>query len=226
MAFCGNREDNQAVENMARSKQKLRVTTESSDCLFMSCSTFGDIGVEDSEEGCEVNGRVYRDGEVFQPSCKLQCRCLDGGFTCVPLCQEDVRLPTPDCPYPRRVEVPGKCCPEWICEARDPHLRWDAGAAPRAVSPPLPYACQEWGTEWSACSASCGVGFSTRVSNQNRYWLLGSIPKFLKLNETARTASKIAGALHFPDAQLKISQVGWRQTLREWQKLPDTKSLL
>ncbi|KFZ47949.1 WNT1-inducible-signaling pathway protein 2, partial [Antrostomus carolinensis] len=46
---------------------------------------------EDDEEGCEVNGRVYRDGEVFQPSCKLQCRCLDGGFTCVPLCQEDVR---------------------------------------------------------------------------------------------------------------------------------------
>ncbi|XP_074874530.1 CCN family member 5 isoform X2 [Buteo buteo] len=83
---------------------------------------------EESEEGCEVNGRVYRDGEVFQPSCKLQCRCLDGGFTCVPLCQEDVRLPTPDCPYPRRVEVPGKCCPEWICEARDQHLLRDAGA--------------------------------------------------------------------------------------------------
>jgi len=75
-----------------------------------------------------LNGRVYRDGEVFQPSCKLQCRCLDGGFTCVPLCQEDVRLPTPDCPYPRRVEVPGKCCPEWICEARDRHLLRDAGA--------------------------------------------------------------------------------------------------
>lgn len=75
-----------------------------------------------------MNGRVYRDGEVFQPSCKLQCRCLDGGFTCVPLCQEDVRLPTPDCPYPRRVEVPGKCCPEWICEARDQHLLRDAGA--------------------------------------------------------------------------------------------------
>lgn len=85
------------------------------------------LAVEDSEEGCEVNGRLYRDGEVFQPSCKLQCRCLDGGFTCVPLCQEDVRLPTLDCPFPRRVEIPGKCCPEWICEVRDQHLLRDAG---------------------------------------------------------------------------------------------------
>uniref|UniRef100_A0A672TVW8 CCN family member 5 n=1 Tax=Strigops habroptila TaxID=2489341 RepID=A0A672TVW8_STRHB len=122
---------------------------------------------EDTEEGCEVNGRVYRDGEVFQPSCKLQCRCLDGGFTCIPLCQEDIRLPTPDCPYPRRVEVPGKCCPEWICETRDQHhLLQDLSGD---VSPLLPYPCQEWSTEWSACSATCGMGFSTRVSNQNRY---------------------------------------------------------
>ncbi|XP_035199805.1 CCN family member 5 isoform X2 [Oxyura jamaicensis] len=84
-----------------------------------STGTRATCNFEDVEEGCEVNGRVYRDGEVFQPSCKLQCRCLDGGFTCVPLCQEDVRLPTPDCPHPRRVDVPGKCCPEWICEAGD-----------------------------------------------------------------------------------------------------------
>uniref|UniRef100_A0A8C3CZF7 Cellular communication network factor 5 n=1 Tax=Cairina moschata TaxID=8855 RepID=A0A8C3CZF7_CAIMO len=114
------------------------------------------------EEGCEVNGRVYRDGEVFQPSCKLQCRCLDGGFTCIPLCQEDVRLPTPDCPHPRRVDIPGKCCPEWVCEAGE-RLQ----DAPRS-SPAVPYPCRPWGTEWSACSATCGVGISTRVSNQNR----------------------------------------------------------
>ncbi|XP_040544527.2 CCN family member 5 isoform X4 [Gallus gallus] len=129
-----------------------------------SSGTGGTCNFEDNEEGCEVNGRLYRDGEVFQPSCKLQCRCLDGGFTCVPLCQEDVRLPTPDCPHPRRVDIPGKCCPEWVCEAGEWHLLQSTGAA-RAV----PYPCQPWGTEWSACSATCGVGFSTRVSNQNPY---------------------------------------------------------
>ncbi|XP_015503358.1 WNT1-inducible-signaling pathway protein 2 isoform X2 [Parus major] len=183
--------------------------------------TGGTCNFEDDEEGCEVNGRLYRDGEVFQPSCKIQCHCLDGGFNCIPLCQEDVRLPTPDCPYPRRVEIPGKCCPEWICEAQDQHLLRDARAGkmqgssreamPTQVSgdgpfrpgcetsagdtshvsvaqhlppntlsplisflaaagaPLLRYPCQEWGTEWSPCSATCGLGFATRVSNQNRH---------------------------------------------------------
>uniref|UniRef100_A0A8B9P9R5 CCN family member 5 n=1 Tax=Apteryx owenii TaxID=8824 RepID=A0A8B9P9R5_APTOW len=123
--------------------------------------------VEDDEESCEVNGRVYRDGEVFQPSCKLQCRCLDGGVTCVPLCQEDVRLPTPDCPHPRRVDVPGKCCQEWISSAG----LWVRPLPPAPWLAPLalPYPCKEWSTEWSACSATCGMGFSTRVSNQNHY---------------------------------------------------------
>ncbi|NWX95197.1 WISP2 protein, partial [Nothoprocta ornata] len=123
----------------------------------------GTCNFEDNEEGCEVNGHVYRDGEVFQPSCKLQCRCWDGGVTCVPLCQEDVRLPTPDCPFPRRVAIPGKCCQEWVCETRE----LPQAAAPRI--PGLPYPCEEWSTEWSACSATCGMGFSSRVSNQNRH---------------------------------------------------------
>ncbi|XP_064132183.1 CCN family member 5 isoform X2 [Loxodonta africana] len=64
---------------------------------------------------CEVNGRLYQDGETFQPHCRIRCRCEDGGFTCVSLCSEDVLLPSRDCPQPRRVEVPGKCCPEWVC---------------------------------------------------------------------------------------------------------------
>ncbi|KAJ8778172.1 hypothetical protein J1605_013888 [Eschrichtius robustus] len=66
----------------------------------------------EDEGSCEVNGRLYRDGEIFQPHCRIRCRCEDGGFTCVPLCSEDVRLPSWDCPYPKKVEVPGKCCPE------------------------------------------------------------------------------------------------------------------
>lgn len=78
-------------------------------------SCFSSTG--DGDDGsCEVNGHRYRDGEIFQPHCRVRCRCEDGGFTCVPLCSEDVRLPSWDCPHPRRVEVPGKCCPEWVCD--------------------------------------------------------------------------------------------------------------
>ncbi|XP_078248707.1 CCN family member 5 isoform X1 [Pogona vitticeps] len=127
---------------------------------------------EGDDDSCEVNGKIYQDGEVFQPSCKIQCRCSGGGFTCVPLCNEDVRLPTPDCPYPRRVEIPGKCCQEWICERQDRQILQDNVAAqrlPGMASITLPSRCEEWSTEWSACSTSCGIGISTRVSNVNPY---------------------------------------------------------
>lgn len=76
-------------------------------------------GGED-DGSCEVNGRRFRDGETFQPHCRVHCRCEDGGFTCVPLCSEDIRLPSWDCPHPRRVEVPGQCCPEWVCDQAGP----------------------------------------------------------------------------------------------------------
>lgn len=62
-------------------------------------------------------GTVYKSGETFQSSCKYQCTCLDGAVGCVPLCSVDVRLPSPDCPMPRRVKVPGKCCEEWECDS-------------------------------------------------------------------------------------------------------------
>lgn len=81
--------------------------------------------VKDDDGGCEVNGRKYLEGETFQPNCRVLCRCGDGGFTCLPLCSEDVRLPSRDCPHPRRVEVPGRCCPEWVC---------DQGTRPRIQS--------------------------------------------------------------------------------------------
>uniref|UniRef100_A0A8B9T1U6 Cellular communication network factor 5 n=1 Tax=Anas platyrhynchos TaxID=8839 RepID=A0A8B9T1U6_ANAPL len=123
-----------------------------------STGTGATFAVEDVEEGCEVNGRVYRDGEVFQPSCKLQCRCLDGGFTCVPLCQEDVRLPTPDCPHPAARGHSGSLSPSSVSiQPPRQHPRRCRTCASRGAQ------------EWSACSATCGVGISTRVSNQNRF---------------------------------------------------------
>ncbi|XP_029467392.1 WNT1-inducible-signaling pathway protein 2 [Rhinatrema bivittatum] len=122
--------------------------------------------------GCELNGKIYKEGEVFQPSCKFQCQCSDGGLTCVPLCSEDVRLPTVDCPHPKRVQIPGRCCQEWICEGQEDRISNEPVMASRlheAASHGSAGMCEERGTEWSACSTSCGMGISVRVSNQNQH---------------------------------------------------------
>ncbi|XP_010382571.1 WNT1-inducible-signaling pathway protein 2 [Rhinopithecus roxellana] len=128
----------------------------------------------EDDGSCEVNGRLYREGETFQPHCSIRCRCEDGGFTCVPLCSEDVRLPSWDCPHPRRVEVLGKCCPEWVCgqggglgaqplPAQGPQFSGLVSSLPPGVP------CPEWSTAWGPCSTTCGLGMATRVTNQNRF---------------------------------------------------------
>ncbi|XP_036389824.1 WNT1-inducible-signaling pathway protein 2 [Megalops cyprinoides] len=132
--------------------------------------------ISQEELGCELNGVTYQEGQVFQPSCATQCRCSGGGVTCVPLCRMDVRLPSPDCPNPQHVQLPGKCCKEWVCENMDNTVLQDAlaasrpdGTRPRLLGPNQNAAsnCIEQSTEWSACSRSCGPGVSYRVSNRN-----------------------------------------------------------
>lgn len=65
---------------------------------------------------CVLDGSVYQSGQTFFPSCKYQCMCRDGQIACVPRCNVDVMLPGPDCPMPRRVQVPGECCEKWVCD--------------------------------------------------------------------------------------------------------------
>uniref|UniRef100_A0A4W5QVZ1 Cellular communication network factor 5 n=1 Tax=Hucho hucho TaxID=62062 RepID=A0A4W5QVZ1_9TELE len=143
-----------------------------------STSFPGDPGECSNQEelGCEMNGVSYLDGQVFHPSCATQCSCLGGGVTCVPLCPEDIRLPSPDCPHPQRVQLPGKCCKEWVCENMDNTILQDAITASRSdrlwpgMSGPQQnpaFNCIDQSTEWSVCSQTCDAGVSTRVSNKN-----------------------------------------------------------
>ncbi|KAK9394678.1 hypothetical protein NXF25_015206, partial [Crotalus adamanteus] len=48
---------------------------------------------------CVLMGKTYLNGESFQPSCQLQCICMDGSIGCIPLCTDGARLPPFDCPF-------------------------------------------------------------------------------------------------------------------------------
>ncbi|XP_051826980.1 CCN family member 3 [Antechinus flavipes] len=128
------------------------------------------------EDNCVFDGIIYRSGETFQPSCKYQCTCRDGQIGCIPRCNHDLLLPRPDCPFPRKVEVPGECCEQWVCDPKEEVTLGGLALAAYRQEATLGIGmsesslnCIEQTTEWSACSKSCGMGFSTRVTNRNRH---------------------------------------------------------
>ncbi|XP_069778329.1 CCN family member 4-like isoform X1 [Narcine bancroftii] len=127
------------------------------------CANMGGIG-------CELNGANYANGQSFQPNCKYKCTCVNGAIGCIPVCRQS-RPPLVWCQNPKRIKMPGKCCEQWICD-ESKKLR---KTAPRHVSMSA-YAgesevwhqnCLVQITPWSTCSKSCGMGISTRISNEN-----------------------------------------------------------
>uniref|UniRef100_A0A8C9V8F8 WNT1-inducible-signaling pathway protein 2-like n=1 Tax=Scleropages formosus TaxID=113540 RepID=A0A8C9V8F8_SCLFO len=126
--------------------------------------------VNQEELGCEINGVAYQEGQVFQPSCDLRCRCEGGGVTCLRLCNEELRLPGPDCLHPQLVQLPGRCCREWLCETLENTVFLDALTVRLdllALKQSPSSNCVEQSTEWSSCSRTCGPGVSARMSNTN-----------------------------------------------------------
>ncbi|EHB18277.1 NOV-like protein [Heterocephalus glaber] len=125
-------------------------------------------------DNCVFDGVIYRSGEKFEPNCQYHCTCRDGQIGCVPRCQLDVLLPGPDCPAPRKVAVPGECCEKWTCGPNEegtlgslalPAYRPEATVGVEVSDSSIN--CIEQTTEWSACSRSCGMGLSSRVTNRN-----------------------------------------------------------
>lgn len=96
---------------------------------FPLCTRFPNILAIEGDN-CVFDGVIYQSGETFQPSCKYQCTCQDGQIGCVPRCDEDLLLPQPDCPAPRKVEVPGECCEKWICDSNETEALGDLHALP------------------------------------------------------------------------------------------------
>ncbi|KAG9328037.1 hypothetical protein JZ751_016893, partial [Albula glossodonta] len=129
---------------------------------------------------CDLGGVVYRSGETFQPSCKHQCICMNGEIGCVPTCTPDIQLPSPHCPAPQRITIPGQCCEEWVCGPTPPDQTFQPAMASVsteiyrelgeqwAESESVRDNCVVQTTEWTECSSSCGMGISTRVTNDNQ----------------------------------------------------------
>lgn len=72
---------------------------------------------------------------------------MDGAIGCIPLCSDDLRLPSPECPNPRRVKFHNKCCEEWICEEGSEENRFETAMA------------GEWWADATGLGAVCwGIG--------------------------------------------------------------------
>lgn len=116
---------------------------------------------------CEVDGKTFKDGEIFQPNCSLKCTCQNGQYACASLCPQEERAPSrANCRDAQMVAIKGRCCREWVCPHSHslPREEDDTAVSP---APTEKGACVKETTDWSACSATCGIGLSIRVTNEN-----------------------------------------------------------
>ncbi|XP_048364540.1 CCN family member 4 [Sphaerodactylus townsendi] len=120
--------------------------------------------------GCLLNGIRYKNGEIFQPNCKYNCSCINGAVGCIPMCQ-DSKPPLMWCPNPKLIKMTGQCCEQWVCD----YSKKIRKTSPRHVASPVYEGeieswhknCIPHTSSWSLCSKTCGMGISTRISNEN-----------------------------------------------------------
>uniref|UniRef100_H2ZKD0 CTCK domain-containing protein n=1 Tax=Ciona savignyi TaxID=51511 RepID=H2ZKD0_CIOSA len=120
---------------------------------------------------CYVGNQWYENGELYRPNCKVTCTCMDGDIACMPTCMP-TKPPTRECSVPRLIHRRGQCCEEWVCSHNgriDPSIKLARHEVRSKPKPAVTFRenCMVQTTKWTACSKTCGLGSSNRVSNDN-----------------------------------------------------------
>ncbi|KAK1805586.1 hypothetical protein P4O66_019869, partial [Electrophorus voltai] len=121
--------------------------------------------------GCDLNGAHYDNGQAFQPNPLYKCTCIAGAIGCTPAFIQKPAAMLGAAPLQRkkpaglRAKNPQDTTYRTMSgEAGGHHLQ------DHVRDPPLVWrkTCEVQTTPWAPCTHTCGLGLSTRVSNNNR----------------------------------------------------------